>query len=61
MSIEGKAEASNGYSYGPVRINTVDYPELHVKLSGTENARFYVGPRCKPFSRISPATRVGRE
>jgi hypothetical protein len=42
MGIEGKAEASNGFSYGPVRINTGDYPELHVELSGTENARFYV-------------------
>ncbi len=42
MSIEGQAGASNGFSYGPVRINTREYPELHVKLSGTENARFYV-------------------
>ena len=42
MGIEGRAEASNGFAYGPVRIETGDYPELHVKLSGTENARFYV-------------------
>ncbi len=42
MGISGKAEASNGFSYGPVRINTADYPKLRVKLSGTENAQFYV-------------------
>ena len=42
MSIEGKEGASNGFSYGPIQINTGDYPELQVKVSGTENARFYV-------------------
>lgn len=42
MSIEGKEGASNGFAYGPIQINTGDYPELHVKVSGTENARFYV-------------------
>ncbi len=42
MSIEGKQGASNGFAYGPLRLNTADYPELHVRLSGTENARFYV-------------------
>ena len=42
MSIEGKAGASNGFSYGPVQIDTGMYPELRVKVSGTENARFYV-------------------
>lgn len=42
MSIEGKEGASNGFAYGPLQINTDDYPELHVKLSGTENAQFYV-------------------
>lgn len=42
MSIEGKVGASNGFSYGPVQIDTGAYPELQVKVSGTENARFYV-------------------
>ena len=42
MSIEGKEGASNGFSYGPVQINTGEYPELQVKVSCTENARFYV-------------------
>ena len=42
MSIAGKAEASNGFSYGPIRVHTKDYPELQVKLSGSENARFYI-------------------
>lgn len=42
MSIEGKAGASNGFSYGPIQINTTDYPELRLRLSGTKNARFYV-------------------
>jgi len=42
MSIEGREGASNGFSYGPIQINTGQYPELQVKISGTENARFYV-------------------
>jgi len=42
MSIEGRAEASNGFAYGPLQIDTGEYPELQLKLAGTENARFYV-------------------
>lgn len=42
MRIEGAAGASNGWAYGPLDIATGDYPTLRVKLSGSENARFYV-------------------
>ena len=42
MSIAGRPGASNGFAYGPLDINMADHPELQVKLSGTENARFYV-------------------
>ena len=42
MSIEGRAEASNGYSLEPVGIDTDRYDRLHLRISGTENARYYV-------------------
>lgn len=42
MSIQGKAESSNGYAYGPLDISTDRYSKLTVKLSGTENAQFYI-------------------
>ncbi|NLF73292.1 MAG: hypothetical protein GX575_30000 [Candidatus Anammoximicrobium sp.] len=42
MSIAGRAGASNGFSYGPIQVDTREYPELRVEVSGTENARFYV-------------------
>jgi hypothetical protein len=42
MSIEGKAEASNGYALGPLDLNTDELNRLRVKISGTANARFYI-------------------
>jgi len=42
MSIQGKVEASNGYAYGSLDLSTVRYSKLTVKLSGTENAQFYI-------------------
>ena len=42
MSIEGRKEASNGWAFGPLDLPMDEYPTLRVKLSGTENARFYV-------------------
>jgi len=42
MSIEGRAEASNGYAFGPLDIPAGKVNELRVKVSGSENARFYV-------------------
>ena len=41
MSIEGKAEASNGYAFGPVGITTDQYDRLRIKLSGSENAQYF--------------------
>ena len=42
VSIEGKPEASNGYAYGPLDLSTDLYSRLVTKLSGTENAQFYI-------------------
>ncbi len=42
MSIAGTQGASNGYSYSPLRTTTDDYRNLHVRLSGSENAQYYV-------------------
>ncbi len=42
MRIEGEAGTSNGYAYGPMDLSTDQYAKLTVKLSGTENARFYI-------------------
>ncbi len=42
MSIAGKAEASNGYSCSPLDISTDRYQKLRVRLSGSENAQFYI-------------------
>ncbi|MBM4086404.1 MAG: hypothetical protein FJ272_16585, partial [Planctomycetes bacterium] len=42
MSIKGRKEASNGYAYGPLDFSTDDYSKLRVRLSGTENARYFV-------------------
>ncbi|HUT94554.1 MAG TPA: hypothetical protein VMY37_34175 [Thermoguttaceae bacterium] len=42
MSIAGRPEASNGYSLEPVGISTDEYDRLRLKISGTENARYYV-------------------
>ena len=42
MSIEGRAEASNGYALGPLGLKTDDLSRLRVKISGTANARFYI-------------------
>lgn len=42
MSIEGGKGASNGYAYGPLKLSTEEFGKLRVKLSGSENARFFV-------------------
>jgi len=42
MSIKGNKGASNGYAYGPLNISTDIYPKLHVRLSGTDNAMYYI-------------------
>lgn len=52
MSIEGKAEASNGYRLSPLAVTTDQYPRLRVKISGTPNAKFFIdvmGPGNKPI------------
>ncbi len=52
MSIEGKAEASNGYRLSPLTLTTDQYPTLRVKISGTPNAKFFIdvmGPGNKPI------------
>ena len=42
MSIAGAKGASNGYALGPLALATDGYPTLRVRLSGTENAQFYI-------------------
>ena len=42
MAIEGGAGASNGYAYGPLDVATDRYRLLRVKLSGTENAKYFI-------------------
>jgi len=42
MSIEGGKEASNGYAFEPLAVTTDDYPKLRIRLSGSENARWFV-------------------
>lgn len=42
MRIEGRAEASNGYRYGSLGDRGKGFNRLRVRLSGTENAQFYI-------------------
>ena len=42
MSIEGQAEASNGFSLEPLDIDTLQYNRLRFVVCGTENAQYYV-------------------
>ena len=42
MAIQGKAGASSGYAFGPLRLAPGKYTQLRIKLSGSENARFFV-------------------
>ncbi len=42
MTIAGAREASNGWACGPLDCSTDDYPKLRLKISGSENARFYI-------------------
>ena len=42
MRIKGRKEASNGYAFGPVGLNTSTHPRLLVRVSGSENAQVYV-------------------
>ena len=52
MSIEGRADASNGYCFSPLALTTERYPRLRVKISGTPNAKFFIdviGPDSQPI------------
>ncbi|HOX39318.1 MAG TPA: hypothetical protein PL033_15160 [Candidatus Brocadiia bacterium] len=42
MTIKGRKEASNGYAFAPLKLNTRDFQKLRVRISGTENAQFFV-------------------
>lgn len=42
MRIEGFAEASNGYRFGPMEEATNEYSRLRIKLSGSANARYFI-------------------
>jgi len=42
MSIQGRAEASNGFSLEPLNLDTSRYNRLRFAVSGTENAQYYV-------------------
>ena len=42
MSIEGRANASNGFSFRPLGLDSGDYDKLRLRLSGSENARYFV-------------------
>lgn len=42
MSICGRQGASNGYALEPLDLATDDYNRLRVRLSGTENARYFI-------------------
>jgi hypothetical protein len=42
MSIEGDAGASNGWQCEPVTLTTDDYHTMHLTLSGSDNAQYYV-------------------
>jgi len=42
MSIQGRRGDSNGYALEPLDLSTDQYPQLRVKVSGTQNARYYV-------------------
>ena len=42
MAIEGPARASNGYAYGPLDASTDEYARLRARLSGTENALYFI-------------------
>jgi hypothetical protein len=42
MSIQGRQGASNGYACGPLHFSTDEHTKLRVRLSGTQNARFYI-------------------
>ncbi len=42
MSITGEPGSSNGFAYPLDNLATEDYPTLQIRLSGSENARFYV-------------------
>lgn len=42
MSIQGRAEASNGFSLEPLNMDTCRHDELRFVVSGTENAHYYV-------------------
>ncbi len=52
MSIEGREGASNVYACEPLDLSTNDYPKLRVRLSGSENARYFIdlmGPAKEPI------------
>lgn len=42
MTLEGPAESSNGYAFGPLNAASDQYPRLRLKVAGSSNARFYI-------------------
>jgi len=52
MSIQGRRGASNGWTYGPLSISTDKYTRLRVRLSGSENARYFVEMIGRPKRKI---------
>jgi len=52
MSIQGRPRASNGWSYGPLSISTDKYTRLRVRISGSENARYFVEMIGRPKRKI---------
>jgi hypothetical protein len=42
MTIQGKTGASNGYSFGPLRIPVGRFTQLRLRISGSQNAKFFV-------------------
>jgi len=51
MRIAGRPGASNGYACGPLKVVTAERSKLRIRLSGSENARYYIdlmGPSGEP-------------
>ena len=52
MTIQGKGGASNGWAYAPIAVSTDQYTKLRVRLSGSENARYFVDVIGRPKRQI---------
>ena len=51
MGLEGPAESSNGYAFGPLNVTSDQYDRLRLKVAGSPNARFFIdviGPERQP-------------